>query len=97
MQFINGLHEIHEKYKGFIVDLWGVIHNGYQVLPQVLECLQAIKEVKKPVIFLTNSSQRKFRMVEHLTELGILQDLYHELHSSGEDVFEYLREFHVNH
>src|SRR5918911_1246283 len=35
--FISGLRELSSRYDGFILDLWGVLHNGFEPFPGVLD------------------------------------------------------------
>jgi len=43
-QLILGMRELAPHYDGFIVDLWGVIHDGVAPMPDALECLRSLKE-----------------------------------------------------
>ena len=43
-RLIAGMRELAPQYDGFIVDLWGVIHDGVAPMPGALECLRALKE-----------------------------------------------------
>ena len=34
---ISGLEEIIKNYEAFLIDLWGVVHNGVKLFPNVLK------------------------------------------------------------
>ncbi|WP_162937932.1 hypothetical protein [Kiloniella sp. EL199] len=39
---ITGISKIINDYDLFILDLWGVIHNGVQAYPKALNCLKQL-------------------------------------------------------
>ena len=39
MKELNHLADIFEKYDTFIIDLWGVMHNGVTLNPKALEAV----------------------------------------------------------
>ena len=85
--YIDGLEEIGNKYHTYIVDLWGVIHDGATPYPHVKECLTALKNKGKKVYFLSNSPRRAHIVAAQLDTLGIQESLYDGLHTSGEDAY----------
>ena len=42
---IGGIAGLAPRYDGFILDLWGVVHDGVAPLPGALECLKTLKEI----------------------------------------------------
>ncbi len=85
--FCSGLADLKDHYDSFIVDLWGVIHDGYQLFPNVLNALKKISEAQKEIIFLSNSPRRSSILAKNLDELQIPETLYKALYSSGEDAY----------
>jgi len=83
---IAGLGEIARRYDGFVLDLWGVIHDGVEVYPGVAETLAALRAAGKRTIMLSNAPRRSDALIEQLTRLGIGRGLYDEVLSSGEAV-----------
>ncbi|OYV24599.1 MAG: HAD family hydrolase, partial [Rhodospirillales bacterium 20-58-10] len=55
---MSGFAELSEKYDGFIVDLWGVVHDGIKTYPGVIECLRQLRAAGKSVVFLSNAPRR---------------------------------------
>ena len=43
----NGLNEIYENYDAFFIDLWGVIHNGVQLIESANDVLDHLNKRKK--------------------------------------------------
>jgi len=91
-KLIQTLFDIMHKYDGFIVDLWGVIHDGYSPIIGVLDCLESLKANGKNVIMLSNAPRRKRYVVEQLTKIGVAPHLYNDVHTSGEDAYMHLKD-----
>eukprot|EP00439_Symbiodinium_sp_Y106_P016267 s3848_g2.t1 len=84
IKWIGGLGELANSYDAFIFDLWGVVHNGKVAFPWAVETLTKLKELRKPVLFLSNSSRRRETNSAALQRLGIGSELYVDLITSGE-------------
>ncbi len=83
-QFCEGISDISDSYAGFIIDQWGVLHDGNKIYDGVLECLEELKDRGKYVIILSNSGKRADANKDRLSSLGISSDLYSEIITSGE-------------
>ena len=81
---LNNLSDIDDHYDVFLIDLWGVIHNGIAAFDNVLPVLQSLKQKKKMVFFITNAPRRSFVISQQLEDFGIEQKLYDKIISSGE-------------
>ncbi len=82
---LPGLRSIVEDYEDFLVDLWGVIHDGEQPFPSVLPALGALAARGRRVVFVTNSSRSGSGVTSFLVEqLGIPRHLFHDVVSSGD-------------
>lgn len=83
-KFCQGISDISDSYAGFIIDQWGVLHDGHQVYDGVVDCLEELQRRKKYVIILSNSGKRAQQNIDRMEELGISKDLYNVLLTSGE-------------
>ena len=81
---LNNLSDIDDYYDVFLIDLWGVIHNGIAAFDNVIPVLQILKQKKKMVFFITNAPRRSFVISQQLEDFGIEQKLYDKIISSGE-------------
>jgi HAD superfamily hydrolase (TIGR01459 family) len=88
---LAGVREIAERYHGYILDLWGVLHDGQAPLPGVIECLTRLKLGGKRLVILSNAPRRAHLVEERVTEIGIPRKLYDHLLSSGEEVWQHLK------
>jgi len=41
-KLIKGLSQIQSKYDAFLIDLWGVMHNGIQLYPSAIDVLKKV-------------------------------------------------------
>ena len=87
---IPGLGAVAERYDGFVLDLWGVIHDGVEAYPGVAETLAQLRANGKRTIMLSNAPRRSGTLIEQLGKLGISRALYDEVLSSGEAVHQEL-------
>ena len=92
MKVLDGLSALADRYDGFIVDLWGVVHDGTQPYPGVAEALAALRAAGKRICFLSNAPRRSHVVAEQLTEFGIAPALYDGIVTSGEASWELLRD-----
>ena len=81
---LNNLSDIDDHYDVFLIDLWGVIHNGIAAFDNVMPVLQSLKHKKKMVFFITNAPRRSFVISQQLEDFGTEQKLYDKIISSGE-------------
>ena len=51
MRELKGLKEIFNNYDTFIIDLWGVMHNGIMLNPKAIEAIENLKKNSKKLYF----------------------------------------------
>lgn len=89
---MTGIGALAQNYDGFIVDLWGVVHDGFAPYPGVIDCLRQLKQAGKQVVFLSNAPRRPGGIAKMLASMGVTPDLYTAIMSSGEAVYLGLRD-----
>jgi HAD superfamily hydrolase (TIGR01459 family) len=90
--FCSGLADLASRYRGFIVDQWGVLHDGARPYADALDCLARLRESGKRIVLLSNSGKRTALNRARLTEIGIDEALYDGLVTSGEATWRALAE-----
>ena len=80
----DGFAALADGYDGFILDLWGVIHDGVQPYPGAINCLQRLRDAGKRCVLLSNAPRRSAVAEVMLRQMGIGADLYTGLLTSGE-------------
>ncbi len=76
---------IAEKYDVFLVDQWGVLHNGFNGFADAQMAMSELKKMGKTIIILSNSSRPYAPTAAMLTDLGYSEDLYDDIITSGTD------------
>lgn len=84
MRFLDGFAPLAEQYDGFIVDLWGVIHDGISPYPGARDTLAALRAAGKRVVLLSNAPRRVSVVCDGLRAMGVADDLYDGVMTSGE-------------
>ncbi len=92
MQHLTGLSTIADRYEGFILDLWGVIHDGVTPYPGAIDCLRHLREAGKRAVLLSNAPRRAHVAQAALRGMGIADELYTGILTSGEATHLLLRD-----
>ncbi len=92
MRRLPGFAPLAAAYDGFILDLWGVIHDGVAPYPGAAECLAALRAAGKRVVLLSNAPRRAGAVEEQLRAMGIAASEYDGVMTSGEATYLMLRD-----
>ena len=87
---IAGIRELAPDYDGFILDLWGVVHDGTAPFPGVLDCMRRLLDAGKRLVLLSNAPRRADDVVRRIAALGVPAGLYNGVMSSGEEAWLHL-------
>jgi HAD superfamily hydrolase (TIGR01459 family) len=91
-QILRGIGAIADRYDGYILDVWGVLHNGVEPYPGVVDALGRLRAAGKTVVLLSNAPMRASGVRTRLQGLGIAPSLYGNILTSGEEVWQNLRD-----
>ncbi len=84
MKELNHLADIFEKYDTFIIDLWGVIHNGVNLNPKAIEAAAQLKKHAKKIVFLSNAPRPSSNVINFLLKMKMDKRLLENVMTSGE-------------
>lgn len=84
IEFIDGISATIDRYDAFLSDIWGVLHDGVRLYPGVRDCLRNLKKSHKEIILLSNSARLAVEVKKQISGLGLTEDLYDCILSSGE-------------
>jgi len=87
---IDGLSNIIDQYDVFILDQWGVMHNGHNGYTHAIRCVEKLYQEKKNMIIISNSSKRKETTIKGLSKLGYNSEHFIEVITSGEMIWQSL-------
>ena len=83
-KFCQGISDISDSYTGFIIDTWGVLHDGEKIFDHVVDALTELKSRNKFVLLMSNSELRAADMGQSLKKMGLAENLYSRILTSGE-------------
>ncbi|MGR3540401.1 MAG: TIGR01459 family HAD-type hydrolase [Hasllibacter sp.] len=83
-QIITALSEIAPRYRAAFVDLWGCVHDGVRAHPGAVEALRGFKAGGGIVVLLTNSPRPRTGVVDQLDALGVPEDCWDTIATSGD-------------
>ena len=81
---LTGLAEMADDYDLFILDIWGVVHDGVAVYPGAARCLRSLRQRDARVVLLSNAARLSDAVAAQLVELGVEADMYDRLLTSGD-------------
>ena len=87
---VGGIGALAGAYDGFILDLWGVLHDGAVAFPGAVDTLVRLRELGKSTVLLSNSPRRAADLAGMMADLGFAADSYGAVVSSGEAVHQAL-------
>ena len=86
MQHHTGFAALANRFDGFILDIWGVIHDGVTAFPSAVDCLRRLRASGKPTLLLSNVPRPNRDAKALLRRMGVADDLYTDILTSGEAV-----------
>jgi len=86
MEHLPGFAPLAAQYDGFILDLWGVIHDGVNAFPHAVDCLTRLRDAGKRTLLLSNVPRPNDAAQAMMRRMGIPDDLYTDILTSGEAV-----------
>ncbi|WP_326646435.1 TIGR01459 family HAD-type hydrolase [Streptomyces anthocyanicus] len=88
---LAGFADLIDHYDAFVLDQWGVLHEGNRLFDGVLPLLAEMARRDKEVMILTNSSKSSIRNVRRLeTRFGLDRSHYQALISSADLVHDWV-------
>ena len=81
---LGSIGELGKSYSAWLVDIWGVMHNGVRAFPPAVEATRRYREQGGIVILLSNSPRPSEPLQRQLTSLGVSEESYDATVSSGD-------------
>jgi HAD superfamily hydrolase (TIGR01459 family) len=84
MRMMESVAELADSHDGFVLDIWGVIHDGQKPYPGVTEALAALRARGKRIVLLSNAPRRSWFVADQLAGMGLGAGLFDGIVTSGE-------------
>jgi HAD superfamily hydrolase (TIGR01459 family) len=81
---LDSLKDVGSRYRAWLVDIWGVMHNGRRAFPRAVAATQAFRAQGGIVVLLSNSPRPSPSIQEQLRHLGVPDDAYDATVTSGD-------------
>jgi len=78
------LRDLTARFDAFLVDVWGVVHDGDRPFSHVIPALEALAAEGRRVVFLTNTSRLGPAVAESLEKMGIARSLFEDVITAGD-------------
>jgi HAD superfamily hydrolase (TIGR01459 family) len=92
LHFVERLRDLVDGIEVVLSDIWGVVHNGLEAFPEACEALQAYRRGGGTVILITNAPRPADSVQRQLRKLGVADDAYDAIVSSGDLTRHYVAE-----
>lgn len=90
-QPITSIAELSDHYDAYLIDLWGVMHDGSTLYAGADAALAHLRSKQKSVIFLSNAPRKAIRAIKVLSRLGIDPHHYDHMVTSGQTAHDRLK------
>jgi HAD superfamily hydrolase (TIGR01459 family) len=84
LRFVERLHDLVGGVEVILSDIWGVVHNGLESFPEACEALHTFRTSGGTVILITNAPRPADSVQRQLRKLGVADDTYDAIVSSGD-------------
>ena len=84
MRELNHLSEIYDAYDTFVIDLWGVMHDGIKLNEKAMEAVAQLKKKSKKIVFLSNAPRPSKKIVNFLLKMKMDKQYLSNIITSGE-------------
>ena len=84
MKELKHLSEIFSNYDTFVIDLWGVMHNGIKLNPKAIEAINHLKNNAKKIVFLSNAPRPSAKVIDFLLKMKMDKQYLSNVMTSGE-------------
>ena len=84
MRELNHLSEVYKDYDTFIIDLWGVVHDGINLNKKAIEAVDQLKKNSKKIVFLSNAPRPSEKVIDFLLDIKMDRKYLSNVMTSGE-------------
>jgi HAD superfamily hydrolase (TIGR01459 family) len=81
---LDSIRDLGPRYRAWLVDIWGVMHNGHRAFPRAVAATRAFRGQGGIVVLLSNSPRPSPSVKDQLRRLGVPDDAYDATVTSGD-------------
>ena len=84
MKELKHLSEVYKNYDTFVIDLWGVMHNGVKLNSKAIEAVDFLNKNSKKIVFLSNAPRPSSKVTNFLLKMNMDKKYLSNVMTSGE-------------
>ena len=84
MRELNQLSDIYDNYDTFVIDLWGVVHNGMELNQRAIKAIDQLNNNSKKIVFLSNAPRPSSKVIDFLLKMNMDRKYLSNVMTSGE-------------
>ncbi len=84
MKELKHLSEVYKNYDTFVIDLWGVMHNGVILNSKAIEAVDFLNKNSKKIVFLSNAPRPISKVINFLLKMNMDKKYLSNVVTSGE-------------
>jgi HAD superfamily hydrolase (TIGR01459 family) len=81
---LNHLSEVFNAYDTFVIDLWGVVHDGVNLNNKAISAIDELKKNSKKIVFLSNAPRPSVKVIDFLLKMKMNKKYLSNVVTSGE-------------
>ena len=90
METIKSIKEVINYYDNFIIDQWGVMHDGKFGYEHAFDTINLLSSENKNLFIISNSSKRSISSIDRLPKLGFKKNAFIKRHTCYTNVVKIL-------
>ena len=90
---LNHLSEVSNTYDTFLIDLWGVLHNGVKLNAKALRAVEQLKKKSKKIVFLSNAPRPSSKVIDFLLKIKMDKKYLTNVMTSGEAAMQAINQY----
>lgn len=93
MKELEHISEIYKNYDTFVIDLWGVMHDGIKLNSKAIEAVDHLNNNDKKIVFLSNAPRPSSKVIDFLLKIKMDKKYLTNVMTSGEAAMQAINQY----
>ena len=93
MKELEHISEIFKNYDTFVIDLWGVMHDGIKLNSKAIEAVDHLNNNDKKIVFLSNAPRPSSKVIDFLLKIKVDKKYLTNVMTSGEAAMQAINQY----
>ena len=93
MKELEHISEIFKNYDTFVIDLWGVMHDGIKLNSKAIEAVDHLNNNDKKIVFLSNAPRPSSKVIDFLLKIKMDKKYLTNVMTSGEAAMQAINQY----